>query len=56
MKNNEIIIQEIDIGIKFLDNIDAYLPDTEITEYNSAISHLKDAKTRLLKKLLEPVL
>jgi hypothetical protein len=56
MKNNEIIIQEIDIGIKFLANMDVYLPDTEITEYKSAISHLKDAKSRLLKKLLEPVL
>jgi len=56
MKNNEIIIQEIDIGIKFLANMDVYLPDTEVTEYKSAISHLKDAKMRLLKKLLEPVL
>jgi len=56
MKNNEIIIQEIDIGIKFLANINVYLPDTEITEYTFAISHLKNAKKRLLKKLLEPVL
>ncbi len=56
MKNNEVIIQKIDIGIKFLANIDVYLPDTELTEYKSAVSHLKDAKMRLLKKLLEPVL